>query len=79
MNINSQISKQITFLIEEQNLNIDELSLESTLSTKEILGLLNCSKMPTIETLSKICAVFELNTCEFFDSIISEELKVACN
>ena len=66
-----EISKNIALLMEEQSLNIKSLSSLSTLSEKTISKLLNCELQPTISILQKICNVFNLNTCEFFDEIIA--------
>lgn len=68
--IKKEISKNITYLMNEQNLNIESLSKLSTLSEKTITKLLNCELSPTISILQKICNVFSMNTCEFFDDII---------
>ena len=68
--IQQEISKNITNLMEEQNLSIESLSLLSTLSQHTITKLLNCDIKPTIGILQKICNVFSINTCQFFDEII---------
>lgn len=68
--IKKEISKNITSLMDEQHLSVESLSKLSTLSEKTITKLLNCELQPTISILQKICNVFSMNTCEFFDGII---------
>lgn len=68
--IQQEISKSIASLMEEYNLNVQTLSALSTLSEKTITKLLNCKLTPTISILQKICNVFSINTCQFFDEII---------
>jgi transcriptional regulator with XRE-family HTH domain len=68
--IQQEISKNITILMDEQNLNVESLSLLSTLSENTITKLLSCDIKPTIGILQKICNVFSMNTCQFFDEII---------
>ena len=69
-NIKKEIAKSITYLMNEQNLSVESLSKLSTLSKKTIAKLLNCELEPTINMLRKICNVFSMNTCQFFDNII---------
>lgn len=76
--IKNEISKNITYLMEEQNLTIESLSKLSTLSEKTITKLLNCELSPTISILQKICNVFGMNTCEFFDDIIYNNYVNKC-
>ena len=76
--IKKEISKSITYLMEEQNLNVESLSKLSTLSEKTIKNLLNCKLEPTISILQKICNVFSINTCEFFDDIIASNFVNKC-
>lgn len=54
----------------EQNLNVEQLSQLSTLSKNTINNILNCKSEPNISVLQKICDVFNISTCEFFDDII---------
>lgn len=75
--INSKISKLITYLMNEQNLSIKNLSQLSGLSEKTISKIIDCKIEPTINMLSKICNVFSINTCEFFDTIIIENYITA--
>ena len=70
--IKSEISKSITYLMNEKELNIKKLSALSTLSEVTITELLNEKIEPTMNILQKICNVFDINTCEFFDDIICE-------
>ncbi len=56
--------------MDEQHLTVDSLSTLTTLSQKTLTRLLNGEMEPTIGILQKICNVFGLNTCEFFDDII---------
>ena len=76
--IKKEISKSITYLMEEQNLNVESLSKLSTLSEKTIKNLLNCKLETTISILQKICNVFSINTCEFFDDIIASNFVNKC-
>lgn len=69
--IKKEISNQITYLMDQQNMQVKDLSVLSTLSEKTINKLINCSITPTINMLAKICNVFLINTCEFFDCIIN--------
>ena len=75
--INSEISKLIKYLMEEQNLTIKNLCQLCGLSEKTILKLIDCKIEPTINMLSKICNVFSINTCEFFDTIINKNYITA--
>ena len=75
--IKKEISKQITYLMSEQNMQVKDLSALSTLSEKTINKLIDCSITPTISMLTKICNVFSINTCEFFDCIINSTFKRA--
>lgn len=68
--IKRQIQKNIVELMESQHLSIESLSALTTLSQKTITKLLNGEIEPTMGILHKICNVFGLNTCEFFDDII---------
>lgn len=68
--IKKQIQKNILNLMDEQHLTVDSLSTLTTLSQKTLTRLLNGEMEPTIGILQKICNVFGLNTCEFFDDII---------
>lgn len=73
--INEKISKKITHLMSEQHLQVKDLSTLSDLSEKTLHNLLDCSITPSINMLKKICNVFSLNTCEFFDDIVNGNLK----
>ena len=76
--IKKQIAKNITYLMEDQHLSIEGLSKLSTLSEKTITKLLNCQLDPTIKILQKICNVFSINTCQFFDEIINAHYLEKC-
>ena len=71
-NIKLEIAKSITYLMSEQELDVKNLSLLSELPEDTIVNVLNGKIEPTINILQKICSVFNINTCKFFDDIICE-------
>lgn len=71
--INKQISVEINNLMKGLGLNARSLSQLSGVSERTINKILNSEICPSKNTLMKICNVFCINICQFFDLIISNE------
>ena len=76
--MNTHIIAGIITLMGQQNLTIEGLSKLSTLSQRTISKVLSGKATPSISVLKKICNVFGLNTCEFFDDIIINHYIKKC-
>ena len=64
------IIESISSLMSDCNLTVESLASASKLSPKTISKILKGETKPSITMLQKICNVFGMKTCEFFDSII---------
>jgi len=69
--INNQISIELNNLMKERGLNVSSLALLSGVSERTINKILNSDTLPSIQILTKLCNVFCINTCQFFDIILN--------
>ena len=71
--IQNQIAIQLGRLMDEYGVNINALHLLSGVSMKTIHKILKNEFKPSINILQKLCNVFCINTCQFFDLIFQDE------
>jgi len=71
--IQNQIAIQLSRLMDEYGVNINALHVLSGVSMKTIHKILNNESKPSINILQKLCNVFCINTCQFFDLIFQDE------
>ena len=68
MDVNNAIRKRIGEILEERNISLTSLCLQSNLTPSTIFDFTNCrSKSPTIITIKKLCVGAGITLQEFFD------------
>lgn len=71
--IQNQIANQLSKLMEDYGVSFNALQQLSGVSAKTISKILNSEIKPSINMLQKLCNVFCINTCQFFDYIFQDE------
>lgn len=71
--IQNQIVIQLKRLMEDNGVNTNALITLSGISEKTINKILKGDMQPSINILGKLCNVFCINTCQFFDLIFQDE------
>lgn len=71
--IQNQIVIQLNKLMEDYGVNIDALHELSGVSIRTIHKILDNELKPSINVLQKLCNVFCINTCQFFDQIFQDK------
>lgn len=69
------IAKRIETLQEQQGLTQEKLAYQSGISKGCVSGILNAYKLPTIDTVVKICAGLNMDIDEFFNFPQIKEYK----
>ena len=72
MTIQNIISSELKKLMKDNNINKQTLSTLSGVSFDVVSNIIGAKSLPELENVEKLCNVFKMSVCQFFDIVIND-------
>jgi len=72
MTIQTIISKQLKQMMKNKKMTLRELSTTSGVPSNIVSKIMSAKSLPEIEYIEKLCNVFNMSVCHFFDIVIND-------
>ena len=72
MTISNIISKQLKQMMKDKKITIRDLSKSSGVPSNIVSQIISAKSLPEIKDIAKLCDVFNMSVCQFFDIVIND-------